>query len=67
MHINDLTIDQLKTAYVQSMDSVSALTVLGMKGVACKYSDQAKAIMARISELEPAPAMSDDELLAELA
>lgn len=66
MHINELTIDQLKAAYVQSQDSEAFLGFMGRKSQAKKFAAQKKAIMQRIEELEPVKAMSEDELLAEL-
>ena len=66
MHINELTIDQLKSAYMQSLDSEAFLGFMGRKAQAKKFAAQKKAIMQRIEELEPVKPMSEDELLAEL-
>ena len=54
MHMNDLTLDELKRNHAQSKSCAERSKLNGLHGTAGYYSRMAEALQARINELEAA-------------
>ena len=54
MHMNDLTLDELKRNHAQSKSCAERSELNGLHGTAAYYSRMADALQARINELEAA-------------